>query len=254
MPATAPEGKLAQMRAFGATVVRVDASYDVAYELSLRATARMGWLIRNTGYNPYTIDGKRTGAFEIAWQLGWRAPDVVAVGTGDGVILAGLAKGFRDLRALGWIDRVPRMLGVQASTASSLARGFASGDLVPPTVPGSRSIADSIVVDAPRNGVIALREARESGGAIIDVPDDEIRRALREAASERGIFMEPSCAAAVAGVEAAAERGLLRKDERVVIVVTGTGLKDVKGALSCVRVPAPVAPTLEAALAEIGEG
>lgn len=256
VPASAPEGKLAQMLAFGAIVLRVDGTYDQAYELSVEATRRFGWINRNTAYNPLTIDGKRTGAFEIAEQLGqgqrgWQAPDVVAVSAGDGVILSGLAKGFRDLRALGWIDRVPRILAVQAAGADSLVRGFESGAEVPPVVPGAHSMADSIVVEAPRNGVVALREIRESGGAAIAVTEDEIRRALREVATERGLFAEPSCAAAAAGVEAAAERGLVRRDERIVVVLTGSGLKDVRGALSCVETPDPIAPTLDAALEQI---
>lgn len=251
VPAGAPQGKLAQILAYGARVVRVQGTYDDAFELSLAATERFGWYNRNTAYNPYTIDGKRTAAFEIAEQMNWEVPDVVAVSSGDGVILSGLWKGFKDLRDAGLTDRVPRMLSVQAQGSNSIVRAMREGLDVPPTVRGASSMADSIVVEAPRNGIMAIRDLRESQGAAIDVTEEEIRSGVRDVARETGIFAEPSCAATAAGVVKAAEQGLIGRTERIVCVLTGNGLKDVAGALKCVQVPEPIEPTLDALPADL---
>ncbi|MCB2156200.1 threonine synthase [bacterium] len=251
VPAGAPQGKLAQILAYGARVIRVQGTYDDAFDLSLAATERFGWYNRNTAYNPYTIDGKRTAAFEIAEQMGWEVPDVVAVSSGDGVILSGLWKGFKDLRDAGLTDRVPRMLSVQAEGSNSIVRAIREGLDVPPTLRGASSMADSIVVEAPRNGVMAVRDIRESGGTAIDVTEEEIQAGLRDTAQEAGIFCEPSCAATAAGVVKAAEEGLIGRDERIVCVLTGNGLKDVAGTLKCVKVPEPIEPKLEALPADL---
>ncbi|MEQ8819197.1 MAG: threonine synthase [Sumerlaeia bacterium] len=246
VPESAPEGKLCQLLAYGATVVRVAGTYDDAFELCLRATEEFGWYNRNTAYNPWTIDGKRVPAFEIAEQLGWRAPDWIAVSVGDGCIISGLAKGFRDLLGARLIDKMPKLLAVQAEGSNTIVRAWRDDLPEPIVVPGAKSMAESIVVEAPRNGLLALRDIRDSDGAGVAVSEDEIRQAMRELAAETGLFVEPSCAITAAGVEKAAERGYLSRDEEIVVVLTGTGLKDVRGAMKCYKMPEPVKPKLKA--------
>jgi threonine synthase len=168
VPATAPEAKVAQLLAYGATVLLVDGSYDDAYELSLRCAERFGWYVRNTGFNPYMTEGKKTAAFEIAEQLGWDVPDAVVVGVGDGCIIGGLHKGFCDLRALGWIDLVPRLIGVQAAGSDYLAQAWERGEDVLTKAPvAARTVADSISVGLPRDRLKAMRAVRDTGVPVV---------------------------------------------------------------------------------------
>jgi threonine synthase len=120
VPANAPEAKLIQMLSYGADVVRIDGSYDEAFDLCLAACERLGWYNRNTALNPFTIEGKKTVALEIAADMAPAAPDAVVVPTGDGVILAGIAKGFRDLSGCGLLDRIPRLIAVHVSLPCNL--------------------------------------------------------------------------------------------------------------------------------------
>src|SRR5215213_3155139 len=153
VPETAPRAKVAQILAFGATVYPVQGSYDDAFDLCIAACDRLGWYCRNTGYNPYLVEGKKTVALEIAEQLGWRAPDKVLVPVGDGCIISGVWKGFWDLHQLGVIDRLPQLIAVQAEGSAAIARAVESGAPIQPTA--SNTIADSIAVDLPRNGAMA---------------------------------------------------------------------------------------------------
>jgi threonine synthase len=251
VPKTSPVAKRTQMLVFGATVVPVEGTYDDAYALSLEATRAFGWYNRSTAYNPYTVDGKKTVAFEIWEQLGGRAPDAVVVPTGDGVILAGVHKGFSDLLALGRIERLPRLYAVQAEGSAAIARALAvDGDDVTAHV-GAKTIADSICVGVPAAGRWAKRAIRETGGAGLLVPDDEIAQAIGRLGRSTGLFAEPAAATAIAGVAQAARRGLVQRGETVVALVTGTGLKDVAAAGRAVTMPEPIAPTLEALRARI---
>jgi threonine synthase len=251
VPKTSPVAKRTQMLVFGATVVPVEGTYDDAYALSLEATRAFGWYNRSTAYNPYTVDGKKTVAFEIWEQLGGRAPDAVVVPTGDGVILAGVHKGFSDLLALGRIQRLPRLYAAQAEGSAAIVRALAvDGDDVPAHA-GAATIADSICVGVPAAGRWAKRAIRETGGAGLLVPDDEIAQAIGRLGRSTGLFAEPAAAAAIAGVAQAARRGLVQRGETVVALVTGTGLKDVAAAGRAVTMPEPIAPTLEALRARI---
>ncbi|MCK5378579.1 MAG: threonine synthase [Acidobacteria bacterium] len=244
VPAEAPPAKLTQMLAYGAEVVPVDGSYDDAFELCMEACAEFGWYNRNTALNPFTLEGKKTLALEVARQLAPEIPDAVIVPTGDGVILGGFAKGFADLAAWGLIDRVPRLIAVQPQGASALVSALADGaeDVTP--VPGAASIADSLVVEAPRNARSALRRIRESGGGGVTVSDEAIIGAIARLARLTGVFAEPAAAASLAGLEAALKAGLVDLDERVVLLVTGTGLKDRDAAARAVTMPSPIRPEL----------
>lgn len=229
VPEAAPEAKLTQLLVYGANVIQVEGTYDEAYYLCEDAVARWGWYNRNCAVNPYLIEGKKTVAFEIAEQLGWQVPDWVVMAVGDGCSLAGAGKGFRELLQLGLIDRVPRLLGVQAEGSAPLADAFERGDeridgLIPDT------LADSIAVGKPRNGAKLLRQVRSSGGLLLRVSDAETLEAMMLLARQTGVFAEPAGTAAMAGLVKARQAGIIDGAESVVVVATGNGLKDVKSA------------------------
>jgi threonine synthase len=247
VPHTAPKAKIAQLLVYGAMVLLVDGTYDDAFELCLEAAPEFGWYNRNTAYNPYMSEGKKTVAYEICEQLdGWAAPDVVVVPVGDGCIIGGVHKGFRDLLALSWIEQMPRILGVQAAGSSPLVdaweRGIEGWEMVPVE---ARSVADSIVAGLPRDRIKALRAARETGGAFLRVSDEEIVAAIPTLAQGCGVFAEPAAAAAYAGLVKAVEQELVAADERVVVLATGSGLKDIATAMKSVGEPTVVRPDLD---------
>jgi len=244
VPAAAPPAKLTQMLAYGAEVVPVDGSYDQAFELCMEACTEFGWYNRNTALNPFTTEGKKTLGLEIALQLLPETPDAVIVPTGDGVILAGIAKAFADLVAWGLMDHLPRLIAVQPEGASAIVNALDTGanDVTPVT--GASSVADSLVVEAPRNARLALSRIRQSGGGGVTVPDDAIIHSIARLARLTGVFAEPAAATALAGLEAALKANLIGHDERIVLVVTGTGLKDRDAAARSVTLPPPIRPGL----------
>ncbi|MCJ7513993.1 MAG: threonine synthase [Anaerolineales bacterium] len=253
-PRTAPPAKVAQLLIFGARVFLVDGTYDQAFDLTLEAAEAFGWYCRNTGYNPFTAEGKKTAAFEICEQLTrslglqggnlWTAPGAVLVSVGDGNIISGLHKGFRDLLDLGWIKAMPRLIGVQAAGSAAIAQAFQRGseEIIPVR---AETLADSICVDLPRDGVRAVRAARETGGTYLTVDDAEILAAIRTL-GKAAIFAEPAAAAAYAGLEVAVRRGLVAAEETVVLLNTGNGLKDVRAAMQAAGEAVVIEPTLAA--------
>ena len=246
VPADAPEAKLVQMLSYGAEVLSIAGSYDEAFELCLQACERFGWYNRNTALNPFTIEGKKTAALEIAATLAPDAPDVVVVPVGDGVILAGLAKGFADLREGGLIRHLPRLIAVQPEGSAAIVKALrADRDDIEP-IPGAASVADSLVVQAPRNARLCLSRIRESNGAGVMVSDEAILAAMAELAAYTGVFAEPAAASALAGLREAVRCDLVDREERVVILITGTGLKDIRAASRRVSHPEPIDPELEA--------
>jgi threonine synthase len=258
-PRTAPPAKIAQLLIFGAKVILVDGSYDQAFDLSVAASDAFGWYCRNTGYNPFTAEGKKTAAFEIWgwWQaetarlrkLAGSGSDprrlTIVVSVGDGNIISGIHKGFKDLLALGWIDVVPRLIGVQATGSAAVANAFRdhTEQITPVT---AKTLADSISVDMPRDGVRAVRAARETGGAYVMVGDDEILGAIASL-GKVGVFAEPAGAAAYAGLLRATGDGVVGEEDPVLVLNTGSGLKDVKAAMRA----AGEAPVIEPSLAAL---
>ena len=248
-PRTAPQAKVTQLLVYGARVLLVDGTYDQAFELCLAAAPEFGWYNRNTGYNPYMSEGKKTVALEICEQLSsdgaWRTPDVVLVPVGDGCIIGGVHKGFSDLRALGLIDRIPRLIGVQAAGAAPLVEAWEHGvdptEMQPAQV---ETVADSIAAGLPRDRVKAMRAVRESGGAFLRVTDEEILSAIPTLARRSGVFAEPAAAAAYAGLVRGTALGVIGPHERVVVLVTGCGLKDVPAANRAVAQPPVIRPCL----------
>ncbi|MFH0883618.1 MAG: threonine synthase [bacterium] len=242
-PASAPPAKLTQILQYGATLCPVAGSYDDAFDLTLQVAEKRGWYLRSTGVNPVMSEGKKTVALEIAEQLEWEVPDRVFVPVGDGCIIGGIYKGFHDLLSLGWIERIPKIMAVQAEGSAAIANVIHSDSELQPVK--ANTVADSISVDFPRDGLKAVRAVRETGGGAITISDDEILSAQRRLASASGIFAEPAAAAAFAGLIKAHQQGSLGASERVVVTITGSGLKDVSAARKQIEIPKPVEPTLE---------
>ncbi|MDR0997861.1 MAG: threonine synthase [Treponema sp.] len=233
VPQRAPAGKLVQLLMFGANLISVKGNYGDTFRLSAQAIEKWGWYNRNAAINPYLSEGKKTVSFEIAEQLGaargeFRAPDYVALSVGDGCTIAGVWKGFKDLYAIGFIDKLPRLISVQASGCCPVNRALETGRPMEPME--ENTIADSIAVGVPRNGEKALRAIRESGGITVNVSDREILDAMGLLGASAGVFGEPAGAAGTAGLRKAVERGLVPEDALVVSLVTGNGLKDVNSA------------------------
>ena len=251
VPESAPEAKLVQMLSYGADVFPVKGSYDDAFELCRAACDKFGWYNRNTALNPFTIEGKKTVAIEIGRSLWPEAPDVMIVPTGDGVILAGVAKGFADLVKAGLMERAPRLIAVQPQGSAAIVNALRdNADSVTP-VAGAASVADSLVVECPRNGILALQRIRESGGGGVAVSDGSILESIPFLARHTGVFAEPAAAAALSGLHVALADGLVGRDERIVLLVTGSGLKDVPAAASAVERPASILPDLEPKIAVV---
>lgn len=254
VPESAPQAKVAQLLMFGATVLLVKGNYDAAFDLCLAASREFGWYCRNTAYNPFTIEGKKTVSFEIAEQLGWRAPDRVFVGVGDGNILSGVWKGFRDLLQVGWIDRMPRLVGVQAQGSAACYRAWKQAEALhaPPQAPvriepvHAQTLADSISVDLPRDGARAVRAVRETGGEFVTVEDDELLRAMKDLAGGAAVFAEPAGAAGYAALRKLAAQGRIGPEETLVVIVTGSGLKDIPAAMQAAGQALVIEPTLDA--------
>ncbi|GJD51394.1 Threonine synthase [Methylobacterium crusticola] len=238
VPEATPVAKLAQALAYGATVHRVAGSYDDAVAMAGRIAAARGLLDRTTGLNPFTREGKKTCAFEICEQMGWRAPDWVIVPTGDGNILSALWKGFGELARHGVVTACPRLVAAQALGSCAIARAHDPG-AVPADAPRG-TIADSIAVDAPRDEAAALAALARTRGVAVTVDDGAIAGAVRALASRFGLFVEPSSAAAYAAFEALRGAGRFGPGERVVCLATGSGLKDVGPLLAAL--PAAAAP------------
>ncbi len=249
-PANAPIAKVAQLLIFGAQVILIEGNYDQAFDLSLEAAEEFGWYCRNTGYNAFTVEGKKTAAFEICEQLSglevdrWESPEAVFVSVGDGNIITGLHKGFKDLFELDWINQIPRLYGIQSTGSAAVTNAFEAGtNEIQPVQ--SETLADSISVDLPRDGLRALRAVRETGGAMIAIEDEAILEAIPTLGHE-ALFAEPAGAAAYAGLKAAVQVGLVTPDERIVVVITGSGLKDVLGAMRASGDAPIIEPTLDA--------
>ena len=252
VPETAPEAKVAQLLVYGATVFLVERTYADAFKASQDSAAAFGWYNRNCAINPYLVEGKKTCGLEIAEEMRASMPDVVTVALGDGCTTAGIWKGLVEMKRHGLVERLPRILAVQAEGASPLAKAFLRGDerIVFET---SHTLADSIDVGAPRNGIKALRAVRASGGAVVTTPDEAILSWIPRLARATGVFAEPTGVAALAGLEAAMEKGLVRKGERVLHVATGSGLKDIKGAMRSVAPPRRIPPSVDAVRAALRE-
>lgn len=276
VPESAPPAKITQLLVYGSTVILVRGTYDDAFELCAQAAKEFGWYNRNTGYNPYMTEGKKTAAYEICEQLTaqlgarhsepisslpalsssdvtsgmtrsapgnasplqWEAPDRIFVSVGDGCVIGGIHKGLKDLMALGWIRKMPKLMGVQAAGSAALYNAWRTGiNAMEMTPIDAQTIADSISAGLPADRIKGLAAVRETNGAYIKVTDDEILAAIPELARASGVFAEPAGAAAYAGLVKAVADGLVDPDERIVVLSTGNGLKDIASARRSVGEP-----------------
>ena len=251
VPSRAPKGKVAQLMTFGATVISVQGSYEETFELSKAAIEKWGWYNRNAAINPYLSEGKKTVALEIMEQLNWEAPDYIAISVGDGCTIAGLWKGLKDLYAIGFIDRLPRLISAQAAGCCPLNRAI---EMDTPWEPmEENTLADSIAVGVPRNADKALMAIRESDGLVVNVSDQEIMAAQKLLGRTCGVFGEPAGVTGAAGVKKLCEAGVIGEDDTVVSVVTGNGLKDVANAIKSCGEPISIPSDMDRLLAAFAE-
>jgi threonine synthase len=264
VPATAPPAKIAQLLVYGATVLLVDGSYDQAFDLCLEASDAFGWYCRNTAYNPYMVEGKKTVILEMYdqllgsqfWRLGGALrllqppgslPDYLFIPVGDGCIISGVHKGLRDLAALGALSQLPRLMGVQAAGSSYLYDAWRHDEDVLTKAPiAVNTLADSIGAGLPRDRVKAMTAVRQTHGAFIQVSDDEILAAIPALAQGCAVFAEPAAAAAYAGLVKAVAGGQVEAGARVAVLVTGSGLKDVGAAMKATGQARTIQPTMAA--------
>ncbi len=242
IPESAPVEKLTQILMYGATIIPVRGTYDDAFDLSIKATETFGWYNRNTAFNPLTIEGKKTAAFELYEQLNNRVPHRIFVPVGDGVIISGIYKGFEDLFNLGFINHMPTIVAVQAKESDNLVRNLENTKF---KIVKSTTIADSISVDIPRNFYMAQKYIQDNKGEHVSVSDDEILQASSILSKNTGLFAEPAAAAAFAGFLAYQNDHKLADNSNNVVLLTGSGLKDVKAISGILNMPDSIDPTIE---------
>ena len=251
VPSRAPKGKVAQLMTFGATVISVQGSYEDTVELSKQAIDNWGWYNRNAAINPYLSEGKKTVGLEIMEQLNWEVPDYIAISVGDGCTIAGLWKGLKDLYAIGFIDRLPRLISAQAEGCHPINRAIETGEDWYPME--ENTLADSIAVGVPRNADKALMAIRESNGLVVNVTDEEIMAAQKLLGTTCGVFGEPAGVTGAAGLKKLCEQGRIPADSKVVSVVTGNGLKDVANAIKACGDPISIPSDMDLLLKAFAE-
>jgi len=229
VPQSIPQAKLTQLQIYDSKIIAIQGTYDQAFDLCREISEKRLWYNRSTAINPFNLEGKKTVAFEICEQLDFAVPDYVFVPVGDGCIISGVWKGFQDFYKVGLIDRLPRLIACQAEGSASIYQAFIKKQESPEPVEAN-TIADSISVDLPRDGVKALRALRESDGDCVTISDQDILSAQQRLAREKGIFCEPSAAAAFAGFLKFHQEKPIRSTNKVVILLTGSGLKDLESA------------------------
>ncbi len=241
VPESAPLAKLTQIMMYGAQIVPVKGTYDDAFDLSVKATEAYGWYNRNTAFNPLTIEGKKTVSFELFDQLGGQIPHRIFVPVGDGVIISGVYKGFEDLLAMGIIEKMPVIVAVQSEGSDNLVRNL-DNDLF--EIHPSHTVADSISVDIPRNFYMARGFLKKYRGETLTVSDDRILEASSLLAKNTGIFSEPAAATAFAGFLSYKNSGKLQDGSENVVLLTGSGLKDIKTVSQKLEMPAAIESNL----------
>jgi threonine synthase len=238
-------GKLAQAMMYGAIVVGVRDNFDVALQMAVSASKKVGLYLLNS-INPFRIEGQKTAAFEICDQLEWQVPDRVVLPVGNAGNITAYWKGFRELKALGLVEKLPKMVGVQAAGASPIAKAFASNRATIEPVKDPETVATAIRIGNPVNWKRALNALRGSNGTALTVTDDEIIKAQKLLARKEGIFIEPASAASIAGLKKLVENGEVNVDETIVCVATGHGLKDPEAAVRACEEIIEIEPSLEA--------
>ena len=242
VPKYAPIAKLTQILMYGAQIIPVDGTYDDAFNLSIKATEEFGWYNRNTAFNPFTIEGKKIVAFELFEQMNYIIPDRIFVPVGDGVIISGVYKGFEDLLKLNIINHMPTIVAVQAEKSNNLIRNIGNDEFV---IEESNTIADSISVDIPSNYYMAQNFITKYNGEYISVSDKDILEASSILSKNTGLFAEPAAAAAFAGMLTYKSANKIPVNSNNVVLLTGSGLKDLKTINSIIKMPVAISPSIE---------
>jgi threonine synthase len=246
VPADLEPAKIVTTAVYGTNLVAVDGSYDDVNRLCAELAAEQPWAFVNVNVRPFYAEGSRTLAFETAEQLGWQAPDHVVVPVASGSLLTKVHRGFEDLVRVGLLEEAAvRISGAQAAGCSPVATAFAEGsDAIRPQKPNT--IAKSLAIGDPADGYYALDTVRRTGGALTAVSDDEVRAGIRLLARTEGIFGETAAGVTIASLRRLADDGVVRRDERVVVYVTGHGLKTLDAVSGEVGPAATIEPTLAA--------
>ncbi|MGM0471048.1 MAG: threonine synthase, partial [Bacillota bacterium] len=244
VPGRAPSGKVTQLMIYGAQVMSVQASYEEAYYLSDEAIKKWGWYNRNAGINPYLVEGKKTVSLELAEQLDFEMPDYLIFSVGDGCTIAGAWKGLYDLKQIGFIDKIPKLVGVQAEGCAPITEAFNSGEDL--EVTSEDTLADSIAVGKPRNYKKAINGIKQSDGIMVNVSDQDILDMMTTLGEKTGIFGEPAGVTGLAGLKKLVEDGVISEDDEVATVITGNGLKDIDNGMKAAGEPTKVPPEIEA--------
>jgi len=246
IPADTEIDKVLQASTYGAEIIAVKGTYDDANRLAAQAADEYEWALVNINIRPYYVEGSKTLAFEICEQLGWRAPENLIVPVGSGALLCAIWRGLKQFLELGLIDELKtRIFAAQPEGCSPIVDAFKSEseDVIPVEKPAT--IAKSLAIGDPGDGVYALQAIRESGGAAVSATDEEILKAIRTLGETEGIFAEPAGGVTIAVLEKLIESGLISSDEEVVCCVTGSGFKSSETLLKKARRPLVIEPSLE---------
>ncbi|MEJ2494815.1 MAG: threonine synthase, partial [Ignavibacteriaceae bacterium] len=225
VPKNIPSAKRIQIEAYGAKLVVVDGDYDLAFDVCLEESKKNNWYNRNTAYNPLTIEGKKSAAYDIFISTKGNIPDNIFVPVGDGVIISGVYKGFKELLTLSWLEKLPKLIAVQSSGSNALVRYLGTGKF---EYKPAYTIADSISAGAPRNLYMAAAAVKESNGFAIAVTDEEILSSQKEFIKQTGILCEPSSASVYAAYKKLIAEDKVNPSEKNLLLITGNGLKDVE--------------------------
>lgn len=226
VPASAPAAKKAQIAFYGAEVVSVGGTRDDVTEAAMERCRREGAYYGSHNWNPFFLEGTKTFAYEVADQFEYDLPEHLVVPVGNGSLFLGAWKGFQELRALELVGRLPRMHVAQATGCMPIVDALQRGLDRTEEIPTSPTVAGGISIGRPSRGHLILTAVRESGGSGAAVSDEEILRFQRDLATMEGIFCEPTSAAAFAALPRLVQQGAISPEERVVVAVTGMGLKD----------------------------
>lgn len=226
VPNTIPIGKRLQLEVSGANIIAIDDNYDKVFDLSMEIGLKKGWYLRNSAINPYLLEGKKTGAFEIIIQNDYRNIDYLLVAVGDGTVISSIYKGFNEFLLLGLIEKIPIIIGVQSEDLDAVKKTFEKGKPYKPIDIEGCTIADSIAVGMPRDVIKACKYVENSKGYFLSVSDKKIKEAILELGQKTGIFAEPAGAIAYAGFKKLVEEKNISEDASVCLVITGNGLKD----------------------------
>ena len=244
-------GKLSQAIAHGAEIVRMKGNFDDAFQAVLTFTSSHSDIYLLNSVNPYRIEGQKTLAFEVYEQLGGTLPDILVLPVGNAGNISAIWKGFRDLKELGLVDRLPKMMGIQAEGAAPIVKAFREHRMAMEQVDHPETVATAIRIGAPVSWKKALQAVYDSKGLVEAVSDNEILNAQRDLARLEGIFIEPASAASIAGLRKLSALGKIGKDEVTVCVATGHGLKDPDIIIKNYELPPEIEPgtqTLERVL------